>query len=141
SQGSSRRLPVLLPLALILAITVFHTTARADTITLTGGQVVLNSNLSSIGVDLMGPNFSLHSFNDFLSPLTPNRYVTCGIDCSADAAFGLVTFNGITLSGFIGSGTFTESTITGSVTLFGNGPPFGEPPFPITVNYVGTGIL
>src|SRR6266446_6546560 len=61
-QGSSRRLvPVLLPLPLILVITVFHTTARADTITLTGGQVVLNSNLSSIGVDLMGPNFSLHS--------------------------------------------------------------------------------
>src|SRR5438105_12831232 len=46
-----------------------------------------------------------------------------------------------TEASFFGGGSFTESTIVGSVILIGNGPPFGQPPFPITVNYIGAGVL
>jgi hypothetical protein len=125
----------------LLLIGLFQFSARADTITLTAGQVVMISPSSFIGVDLQGPNFSLHSAVDFLAPLTPNRFVTCTFGCGADFASGSVIFNGISGGQFTGGGTFTESTITGSVTLLGNGPPFDDPRFPITINYVGSGFV
>src|SRR5439155_7371520 len=73
--------------------------------------------------------------------LAPNSYISSTIGCGCDG-FGVVTFNGFTVGAFGGSGSFTGSTITGSVTLLGNfDSSLGQPPFPITVNYVGSGFL
>jgi len=136
--GRSR---TLFPLALFLGIIAFENTAHADTITLTGGQVVLNASSRVLTVDLIGPNFILHSFDDFSFSQTLNHYLTCTIGCGTDG-IGRVTFNAFTVSAFQGSGSFTESIITGSVTLLGNfDASLGQPPFPITINYVGTGVL
>jgi hypothetical protein len=45
-------------------------------------------------------------------------------------------------SAFVGSGSFTDSTISGSITLFGTfDSRLGQPPFPITIDYTGTGVL
>src|SRR5437588_10472492 len=134
-------LHTLLPLVLFLGIIAFGNTAHADTITLTGGQVVLNLSSRVVMVDLIGPNFILHSFDDFAFSQTLNHFLTCTIGCGTDG-IGRVTFNAFTVSAFQGSGSFTESIITGSVTLLGNfDASLGQPPFPITINYVGTGVL
>src|SRR2546430_6528393 len=52
--------------------------------TLFRSQVVLNSNLRVIEVDLFGPNFILHSFDDFAFSQTLNRFLTCTIGCGTD---------------------------------------------------------
>lgn len=131
-----------LPLAVLFALAVFQTEARADTLALTGGQIVIDSTLRVIQVDLTGEGFNLHSqVDDFpLSFLGPNRYVSSTANCGCDA-FGRVTYNGVTLSAFSGGGSFTDTTITGSLTIYGNfDGGFGQPPYPLVINYTGTGV-
>lgn len=137
-----RPVGALLPLCLLAVLTVFQTAARADTLTLTGGQVVIDSTQQVILVNLTGEGFSIQSrVDDYpLFLLGPNAYVSSTVGCGCDG-FGLVTFNGLTASAFFGSGTFSASNISGSVTLLGNFASLGQPPFPITINYAGTGTL
>jgi PEP-CTERM motif len=132
----------LFPLALLFSLAIFPTIARADTVTLTGGQVLIDSTLRVINVDLSGGGLSIHSVVDLPAPgASGNNYVSSTIGCGCDG-IGLVTYNGITVSGFVGGGTFTESMISGSITLLGNfDGSFGQPPFPITVDYTGMGFL
>lgn len=143
-ENSRRRLfaPALLPLALLLCFTAFKTEARADTVTLTGGTIVVDSVLRVITVNIQGAGFSLNSsVDDFpLSPLSLS-YVSSTVGCGCDG-FGFASFNGLTVSGFRGSGTLTQTTITGTLTLLGNfDGSLGQPPFPIVINYAGTGSL
>ena len=142
--NSRRRLfrSALLPLALLLCATALKTEARADTVTLTGGTVVVDSVLRVITVNLQGEGFSLSSrVDDYsLSPLSL-RYISSTIGCGCDG-FGFASFNGLTVSGFGGSGTLTQTSITGTLTLLGNfDGTLGQSPFPIVLNYVGTGVL
>src|SRR6185369_922870 len=97
-----------------------QSTARADTVTLESGQVILDSALRVVRVDLAGGTFRIHSVVDLPSPIpTGQSYLSSTFGCGCDGV-GLVTFNGIILSAFFGSGSFTESTISGYVTLMGN---------------------
>lgn len=144
SQGRPRRLSLsLLALALLLGVAVFQTTARADTVTLTSGQVVIDSQLRVILVNLSGEGFNINSrVDDFpLSFLGPGRYVSSTAGCGCDGS-GRVTFGVIIVSGFAGGGLFDDSTINGSVRLLGNfDAGFNQPPFPIDVSYVGAGVV
>lgn len=141
-ENSRRRLfaPALLPLALLLCVTALKTEARADTVTLTGGTIVVDSMLRVITVNLTGEGFSLSSRVDDRLP-APLTYISSTIGCGCDG-FGLASFNGLTVAGFQGSGTLTQTTITGTLTLLGNfDGSLGQPPFPIIINYTGTGVL
>lgn len=143
-ENSRRRLfrSALLPLALLLCFTAFKTEARADTVTLTGGTVVVDSVLRVITVNIQGEGFSLSSrVDDYpLSPLSLS-YISSTIGCGCDG-FGFASFDGLTVGGFVGSGTLTQTTITGTLTLLGNfDGTLGQPPFPIAINYTGTGLL
>lgn len=141
--GSAGRLPLLLlPLAFVVGSALFPLQAQADTITLTGGQVSISTVFSTrITADLIGPNFELHSFDDLFFRPSPNQFLTCTVGCGTDG-IGRVTFNGVTVSAFSGSGIFDESTISGSVTLRGNfDGSLDQPPYPFTVDYVGIGRL
>ena len=134
------RVVILLAVLYFFGLAAFKATVRADTITLTGGQVsVRTSPISNITADLVGPNFNLHSFFEPMGGgLSPNFFVTCGGPPGCIDGFGTVAFNGISSSYFSGSGTFTDTSISGSVTILGNNLPF---PVLTTVNYVGTGVL
>ncbi|HLM58249.1 MAG TPA: PEP-CTERM sorting domain-containing protein [Pyrinomonadaceae bacterium] len=144
-ENSRRRLfrSALLPLALLLCVAAFNTEARADTVTLTGGTIVVDSVLRVITVNIQGEGFSLSSRVDDY-PLSPSslNYISSTIGCGCDG-FGLANFNGLAVSGFLGGGTLTQTTITGTLTLLGNfgDGTLGQPPFPIVINYTGTGIL
>ena len=141
STGRRILLPVL-PLAVFFGAALLATPARAETITLTRGQVSINTNFSTvITADLFGPNFELHVFDDLFLRPPPNQFLTCTVGCGTDG-IGRVTFNGVTVSAFSGSGNFDESTIAGSLTLRGNfDGSLDQPPFPFTVDYVGIGRL
>ena len=127
---------------MLIGAALFATPARADTITLTGGQVSINRNFSTIiTADLIGPNFELHVFDDLFFRPNPNQFLTCTIGCGTDGS-GRVTFNGVTVGAFSGFGSFDETTIAGSVTLRGNfDSSLDQPPYPFTVDYVGIGRL
>jgi hypothetical protein len=134
--------PVTLPLAFLLGVTLFQTTARAETVTLTSGQVLIDSTLRVINVDLVAGGLTIHSVVDLPVFIPPGQnYVSSTIGCGCDGV-GHVTFNGIMLSAFFGGGLFTESTISGFISLRGNfDSSLDQPPFPITINYSGTGVL
>lgn len=78
---SAGRLPLLfLPLAFVVGSALFPLQARAETITLTGGQVSISSTFSTrITADLIGQNFELHVFDDLFFRPSPNRFLTCTI--------------------------------------------------------------
>lgn len=143
SQCRTRRLaPVLLlPLTLLFGIVLLPVTARAESVVLTGGQVVIDSVYRRTWVSLTGGGLTINSTVDN-PPLPPGRsFTTATIGCGCDG-YGLVTFNGLTVNAFSGGGTFDDSTIFGSVTLHGNfGRPLDQPPFPLTVHYKGRGVL
>jgi len=130
----------LLPLSLLLVFTVFQATARADTVTLGAGQVVLDVNNGLMIVDLFGGGgLTIHSVASVQPPLlSTNRFSTSTIGSSAGN--GLVTFGGLTTNAYVGGGNFDATTITGFITLHGN-QFFDQPPFPVTVNYVGSGSI
>jgi hypothetical protein len=135
---------------LIFALTVFAIVAlvpnsvRADTITLTGGRVIVNRTLvgsTVFTVDLVGEGFNLHFFEDrTVSFPTSFDYPTSTFGCGCDG-IGTVTFNGVTNNAFAGGGNFTDSTIFGSLTIFGNFDSINQPPYPFTLVYIGTGVL
>lgn len=142
--GSARRLPLLLlPLALVVGSAVFPLQARADTITLTSGQVILDISVSGVAItNLTGPNFQLSTLGDFAFRQTLNEFRLCNFSPCPFDTVGRVTFNGITTEGFVGSGTFDESSIAGSITLHASrNPGFDVPPFPFTIDFVGVGML
>lgn len=131
----------LLPLALLIGI-LFATPARAETITLTGGTVILDLSRVSVSTNLTGPNFQLSSLGDFAFGQSRNEFRICTVGACGFDSVGRVNFNGLFTQAFTGSGTFDESTIAGSLTLhYAQNPPFDQPPFPITVNFVGVGSL
>lgn len=145
--GSVRKLPMLfLPLAFVVGSAVFPLQAHAETITLTGGQVILDIGgaRSVMITNLTGPNFQLYATGDFAFGQTLNEFRICSTSgCGGLDTLAMVTFNGITTRGVVGSGTFDESNIAGSITLHtGTGDPnFDEPPFPFTIDFVGVGML
>lgn len=79
-------LPVLLPLALLLGITIFQTTGNADSVTLSGGQVIIDSTLRVIRVDLVGGGgLNIHSVVDLPAPIPPGKnYISSTIGCGCD---------------------------------------------------------
>jgi PEP-CTERM motif len=133
---------LIFPLAVLAIVAVVPVSVRADTITLTGGQVIVDRLERFISVQLVGGGLSINSRVDLPAPIPPEfDYVSSTFGCGCDG-FGLVTFNGVTNSAFSGGGSFTESTITGSLTIHGNfDNSVDQPPFPFTLNYVGTGVL
>lgn len=141
SQGGSRGIRLaLLPLSLLLGLTFFQATARADTITIRSGQVVLDVNNGLIIVNLSGDGFTLQSTASVQPPLlSTTRFSTTTL--GSQAGSGFVTFNGLSSNAYSGGGEFNANTITGSVTLHSNFTFNDQPPFPITVNYAGTGVI
>jgi hypothetical protein len=131
---------VLLPLSLLLVFTVFQANARAEAVTLVAGQVILDVNNGLIIVNLVGSGgFTLQSVASVQPPLlSTNRFCTSTI--GGCAGNGIVTFNDLTTRFYVGAGAFDSTTITGFVTL--HGVQFNDqPPFPVTVNYVGSGFV
>src|SRR4029077_17428138 len=115
----------------------FQSTARAESVTLTGGQVIMDLTRGEMRVDLTGEGgLIIHSVVD-LPTRNPQRqsYETSTFGCACDGS-GLVSFNGILVGAFNGNGSFTESIISGSVSLLGfDANHVREPPFPIRVDY------
>jgi hypothetical protein len=142
-RKNPRRLaPALLPLALLFGVAFLRAEARADAVTLTGGTVVVDSVTRVITVNLVGQGFSLSARVEGaqVSPLSLT-YISSTVGCGCDG-FGLASFNGLSAAGFQGGGSLTQTTITGSLTLLGNfDGTLGQAPFPIVINYVGTGVL
>lgn len=121
---------------------LFAAPAHAETITLTGGQVVLNLSQVTVSTNLIGSNFHLSSLGDFAFGQSLNEFRICTVGACGFDSVGRVNFNGLFTEAFTGSGTFDESTIAGTLTLhYSRNPPFDQPPFPITVNFVGVGSL
>lgn len=138
----SQRRMRLLPLAMLFGVVLFATPARADTVTLTEGTVVLNLSQVTVSTNLTGPNFHLSSLGDFAFMQTLNEFRICTVSPCGFDSVGRVAFNGLTTEALNAAGTFDDSTITGSVTLrYSRNPPFDQPPFPITVDFVGVGTL
>lgn len=146
STERRRRLDlVLLPMAVFIGAAMFATPAQADTITLTGGQVILDTSVAG-GVmitNLTGPNFQLSASGDFAFGQTLNQFRICSTSgCGGLDTLGMATFNGLTTRLIRGGGSFDESTITGSVTLHNSDlPGLHQPPFPFTIDFVGVGTL
>lgn len=146
STERRRRLDlVLLPMAVFIGAALFATPARADTITLTGGQVILDIGGARgvMSTNLTGPNFQLSASGDFAFGQTLNEFRICSTSgCGGLDTLGMATFNGLTTRLIRGGGTFDESTITGSVTLHNSDlPGLDQPPFPFTIDFVGVGTL
>lgn len=147
STERGRRLDlVLLPMALFIGASMFATPTRAETITLTGGQVILDIGGARgvMSTNLTGPNFELSASGDFAFGQTLNEFRICSTSgCGGLDTLAMATFNGLTTQGVVGSGTFDESNIAGSITLHtGTGDPaLDQPPFPFTIDFVGVGTL
>ncbi len=143
-SAGRRRVWLLLPTAMLIGA-LFAVPAHAETITLTGGQVILNRtpDLGTVSVNLIGPNFRVSTGGDFAFTQTLGGFRICSVGgCGGIDTVGFITFNGITTSSFRGAGTFDESTIIGSVNLHGNPlTDLDQPPFPLTVDFFGTGRL
>lgn len=134
----------LLPLALLIGV-LFATPARADTVTLTGGQVILDIGGARgvMSTNLTGPNFQLSAFGDFAFGQTLNEFRICSTSgCGGLDTLAMATFNGLTTRLIRGGGSFDESTITGSVTLHNSDlPGLDQPPYPFAIDFVGVGTL
>lgn len=132
--------PTLLPLLLLLGLAVFPARAEADTITLTSGQVVVDSMQRLTLVNLSGAGLQINSrVEDVRYNLINLSFVSATHNCGCDGV-GLVTYNGVSASAFNGGGHFAGSTIWGSITIFGN---FDSSlnQSPITIHFSGSGVL
>lgn len=101
--------------AILLSLTAFQTTARADSVTLTGGTVTIqvNPGQTSLTFSQLGV-FSLTYLNtEFLGPLSTSLNFQ-----SITQGSGSATLNGVTTQYFTGSLVFNNNTITGQVTTF-----------------------
>jgi hypothetical protein len=129
-------------LALLLVATVFQTSAQADPIVLTGGEIVIDRGpLRVVHISLSGVNFSVNFSNDLNFPggsYSGGNFVTSTFSCGCDGG-GRATFEGLVTQNFIGGGRFDTATIIGSLRLYAAGFPTGTPLF--TVDYIGTGYL
>ena len=101
--------------AIILSLTVFQTTARADSVTLTSGTVSVQVNPGQTSLNFGQPGvFSLTYLNtEFVGPLSTSlnfQSITLGS--------GSATLNGVTTQYFTGFLVFNNNTISGQVTTF-----------------------
>ncbi|HEX5705145.1 MAG TPA: PEP-CTERM sorting domain-containing protein [Pyrinomonadaceae bacterium] len=132
-------------MAVFIGAALFAAPAQAETITLTGGQVILN--LSPRGImstNLTGPNFQLSATGDLAFGQTLNEFRICSTaGCGGLDTLAMATFNGLGPTGLVtGGGSFDESTITGSITLHNSDDTrLDTPPFPFTIDFVGVGTL
>ena len=106
----TRRIRLVLLVGL-LAFGLYAPSVYADNVTLTSGSVSTLSNVATI--NLAGPNFSLNYMGDF------GGGSIVGIN-SVSLSLGnpSTTFNGVTSNFFGGSLSFTNSSITGTVTAY-----------------------
>jgi len=124
--------------AIALSLTVFQTTARADSVTLTEGTVIIQVSPGQTSLNFGLPGvFSLTYLNtEFLGPLTTSLNFQ-----SITQGSGSATLNGITTQFFTGSLVFTNNTLTGQVTTFSSlADAFSNNPL-FTVNFNGDGTL
>ena len=131
-----------LPLLALHFGAVFQTSAQADPVVLTGGEIVIDRGpLRFVSVSLTGVNFSVNFSNDLNFPggsYSGGNFATNTFACGCDG-FGRATFEGLITQNFTGSGRFDTATITGRIVLYAAGFPSGTPLF--TVDYIGTGFL
>ena len=108
----TRRIRLVLLVGL-LAFGLYTPSVYADSVTLTSGTVSVLSNVATI--NLAGPNFSLNYTGD-----VPGGS-TMGIN-SVSLSLGspILIFNGSSASMFGGSLSFTNSSISGTVTAYGS---------------------
>lgn len=132
--------PTLLPLLLLLGLAVFPARAEADPITLTGGQVIIDSAQRLTLVNLSGAGLQINSrVEDIRYDIISLSFVTATHNCGCDGV-GLVTYNGVGASAFNGGGNFDNTTIWGSITIFGNfDSSLNQSPF--TIHFSGSGVL
>jgi hypothetical protein len=99
-------------LAGLIFLGLYAPSVYADNVVLTDGSVTTVSNVAT--VSLTGTNFSLSYIGDI-----PGGASSFGIN-SVSLSLGnpSVTFNGVTSSFFGGSLSFTNSSITGTVTAY-----------------------
>ncbi|HEY5837629.1 MAG TPA: PEP-CTERM sorting domain-containing protein [Pyrinomonadaceae bacterium] len=145
SESTRRsRVFLLLPTAMLFGA-LFAAPAHAETITLTGGQVILDIGgaRSVMTTNLTGPNFQLSAQGDFAFGQTLNEFRICSTSgCGGLDTLAMATFNGLTTRLVRGGGSFDESTITGSFTLHNSQiPGLDEPPYPFAIDFVGVGTL
>lgn len=102
----------LVMLVCLMFLGLYAPSAYADSVILTGGSVTTLSNVAT--VNLTGPNFSLNYTGDISGGSS-----TFGIN-SVTLSIGStsVTFNGVTSTFFAGSLSFTNSSISGTVTAY-----------------------
>ena len=134
-------------LKLLLATTfclVFFTSAQADPLVLTSGSFTSSGGfqvrIDDVSGTAPGLIFSGHLINDLCQ----------NISCAASRGGSLSTlsplvvsrqlvFNGTTYQHFALSWSFTDSLVTGTVTVFLNGNPFPNNSVLFTLDFVGSG--
>ncbi len=109
--------------------------ARAESVTLTNGTATVGAGDGQ--AFLQGNDFSLSVIGDFAGvfPGDPTRFSFNTIT----NAMGRVTFMGQTTNSFRGGLSFTDTTLTGSVTAFAGNDFFQEGPPIFTVTFIGEG--
>lgn len=108
----------------------------ADNVVLTGGSVSTLGNVAT--VNLVGDNFSLNYSGDI-----PGSSTSFGIN-SVTLSLGLpnTTFNGTLSNFFAGSLSFTNSTISGSVTAYASMQDLFFQTNPLfSVTFTGAGVI
>jgi hypothetical protein len=117
-----------------LAFFLLPVSARADEVTLTSGFVE-RCCLRDASFGLVGPGFQLSGGSDNNGLTTSNGFL---FNTITDAS-GLVSFGGVTSPYFRGSGMFTDTFISGTVTAYPDS--FHTQPPLFTVQFTGNGLL
>ena len=104
----------LVMLVCLMFLGLYAPSAYADSVILTGGSVTTLANVAT--VNLTGPDFSLNYTGDI--PGGSSSFAINSVTLSIGSTS--VTFNGVTSSFFGGSLSFTNSSITGTVTAYGS---------------------
>jgi hypothetical protein len=108
--------------------------ARAEAVTLTDGTASIG--LGRDGRAVLGGNgFGINVTGDAAGVLNPFQFSFNTIT----NAMGRVTFMGQTTNSFRGGLSFTDTTLTGSVTAFAGNDFFQEGPPIFTVTFIGEG--
>lgn len=129
-------------LSLLALCFLFITDARADTVTLTSGTVIRGG--SDTDVNLAGMNGFLLNFRADLNCCDLNRFTITTYHNGTGSP--LITLNNASTRNFSGSGSFTQTTITGTFTAYAPNDTFltGPPIFTVTFNGRGfrtTGVV
>jgi len=96
----------------LMFLGLYAPSAYADNVVLTGGSITTVANVGT--VNLTGPNFSLNYTGDI--PGGSSFFGMNSVSLSLGSAS--VTFNGVTSTFFAGSLSFTNSSVTGTVTAY-----------------------